>query len=142
LYCKELTKKIDETQVDLWAIKTSVDTRTKSLLETTTYTKEYLHEELDLIIQVETQMMRTLVDTTWQGLRAKIAEVEAQAECWSCQRTGTSVGMTQTPKFNGLMSWVVPAAVQDHGRKTGHPVIDKAAYMIATLNEIPCMHFS
>jgi hypothetical protein len=34
---KQLTEKIDETQVDLQAIRTSVDMRTKSLQETITY---------------------------------------------------------------------------------------------------------
>jgi hypothetical protein len=121
--------------VDLQAIKTSVNMRTKSLLETTTDTKECLHEELGLVIQVKTQMMRTLVDTTWQGLKAKLAEVEAQAERWSCQGTGTTIGMVQTPKFDGLMSLVIPMAVQDHDRTTGQSAINKAAYLVAALNE-------
>jgi 2-hydroxy-3-keto-5-methylthiopentenyl-1-phosphate phosphatase len=43
---KELTEKIDETQVDLQAIRSSVDMRTKSLLETITDTQEHIHKEL------------------------------------------------------------------------------------------------
>jgi hypothetical protein len=89
---QELTTKIDETQVDLWAIKTSVDTRTKSLLETTTDTREHLHKELGLIIQVETDdedPSRYHVART-QGQEA---EVKAWAERWYCPRTGTGIGM-------------------------------------------------
>jgi hypothetical protein len=33
---KKLTEKIDETQVDLQAIRASIDTQTRSLLETVT----------------------------------------------------------------------------------------------------------
>jgi hypothetical protein len=61
---KEMAEKIDETQVYLQAIRTSVDMLTKSLLETITDTREHFHEELSLMIQVGTQMVRTLVDTT------------------------------------------------------------------------------
>jgi RNase adaptor protein for sRNA GlmZ degradation len=57
---KELAEKIDETQVDLQAIRTSVDMRTRSLLETITDTREHLHEEL----QVETQIMKALTEAT------------------------------------------------------------------------------
>jgi hypothetical protein len=55
---KELKKKIDETQVDLQAVKTSLDTQMKSLLETIADTRKGLHEELGFMIQVETQAMR------------------------------------------------------------------------------------
>jgi hypothetical protein len=47
--------------VDLQTIRTFVDTRTKSLLETITDTREYLHEDLGVMIQVETQMTKTLI---------------------------------------------------------------------------------
>jgi ElaB/YqjD/DUF883 family membrane-anchored ribosome-binding protein len=53
---KELTKVVNETQVDLEVTRTSVDTRTKSLLETITDTRKHLHEELGLMIEGETQM--------------------------------------------------------------------------------------
>jgi hypothetical protein len=61
---------MDKTQGDLQAIRTRIDTRTKSLLKTITDTREHLHEELGLMIKVETPMT-TLVDTTWQGFEAK-----------------------------------------------------------------------
>jgi flagellar biosynthesis component FlhA len=51
-----LTEKIDETQVGLQAVKMGVDTRTTSLLETITDMREHFHEELGLMIQVETQI--------------------------------------------------------------------------------------
>jgi hypothetical protein len=60
---KELTKKFDKTHVDFQAIKTSIDTRTNSLLKTITDTREHLHKELGLMIQVKTLMTRTLAVT-------------------------------------------------------------------------------
>jgi hypothetical protein len=93
---KELTEKIDETQVGLQAIRTSVDTRTKSIPETITDTREHLHQELSLMIQVKTQMTKTIIDARQRALEAKIAEVEARAESGSCQRTGTGAGLGQT----------------------------------------------
>jgi hypothetical protein len=100
--CKELTEKIDKTQVDLQAIRTVIDTWTKSLLDTITDTREHLHEELGLIIQGEAQMMKTLIDTTWRGLKAKIPEVEAQVECG--RGTGTGAGTVKPPTFDRT-SW-------------------------------------
>jgi hypothetical protein len=60
---KELTEKIDETQVNLETIRMSVDTQTKNLLETITDTTERLHETLGLLTQVETQINKSLIDT-------------------------------------------------------------------------------
>jgi hypothetical protein len=54
---------------------------TKSLVDTITDTRGHLHEELGFMIQVEAQTMKTLTDTIQQGLKAKIAEVEALAMC-------------------------------------------------------------
>jgi hypothetical protein len=48
---KELVEKIDETQVDLQAIRTSVDTQTKSLLKTITDIRQRLYEKLGLMTQ-------------------------------------------------------------------------------------------
>jgi hypothetical protein len=104
---KELTEIIDETQVDLQAIETSVDMWTKSLLETITDIRVHLQKELGLMIQVETQMTKIIIDTTGRGLMAKIAEVEVRAESGFCQRTGTGTGVAQTPKFDGSTSWAV-----------------------------------
>jgi hypothetical protein len=58
--------------------------QTKSLLDTITDTREHLHEELGFMIQVEAQM-KTLIDTTQQGLEDKIAGVEALAKCGSSE---------------------------------------------------------
>jgi hypothetical protein len=44
--CKELIEKIDETQVDLQAIRMSVNMRTKSLLETVTDSRGHLQKGL------------------------------------------------------------------------------------------------
>jgi hypothetical protein len=62
---KELTEKIDETQVCLQAMRTSIDMQTKSLLGAITYTREHLYGELGLMIQGKAQMTKTLIDTTW-----------------------------------------------------------------------------
>jgi hypothetical protein len=42
---KELIEKIDKTHMDLRAIRTYIDTRTKSPLATITSTKKHLHEK-------------------------------------------------------------------------------------------------
>jgi fumarate hydratase class II len=102
---KELTGKIDETHEDLQAIKTSVDKRTKSLLETIKDTREHLHKELGLMIQGEAQMTKTLIDTTRRGLEAKRAEVEARAQ--RSKGIGTGAGAAKLPKFNRTTSWAV-----------------------------------
>jgi hypothetical protein len=86
---RNLPRNIDVTQVDLQAKRTSVDTRTKNHLETITDTRKYLHRDLGLMIQVETQMAKTLIDTTRRGLEAKITKAGALAERGCCQRTGT-----------------------------------------------------
>jgi hypothetical protein len=44
-------EKIDETQMYLQAIGTSVDTPARSLLHTITDTREYLHKDFGLMIQ-------------------------------------------------------------------------------------------
>jgi hypothetical protein len=77
--------------VNLWTIRTSVDTRTKSFLETITDTKEHLHEELSLTVQGEAQMTKTLIDAMQRGLETKIAEVEARTE------RGRGVGIGESP---------------------------------------------
>jgi hypothetical protein len=85
---------------------TSVDTRTKSLLETIKDTREHLHEELGLIIQGETNMTKTLTaNTTRRALEVKRAEADAWAE--SGKEIGTGGGAEKPSKFNGTTSWPV-----------------------------------
>jgi hypothetical protein len=65
---KELTEKIDVTQVDLQAVKASIYTWTGSLggdimdtkdfHEATSNTRNNLHEELDLMFQVKAQAIK------------------------------------------------------------------------------------
>jgi hypothetical protein len=57
---RELTQKINITQVDLQATRTSINMWTKSLLDTITDQREHLHEEL----QAETQTMKALIEAT------------------------------------------------------------------------------
>jgi hypothetical protein len=58
---KELNGKIDETQVDLQAVKTSLDTLTKSLQETLADQRKDSHEGLSLIFKVEAQSTKALL---------------------------------------------------------------------------------
>jgi hypothetical protein len=44
-------------------------------------------------------MTKTLIDTMWRGLEAKMAEVEAQAK--RGRGTGTGSGAVKPPKFDG-----------------------------------------
>jgi hypothetical protein len=99
--CKELVEKIDETQVDLQPMRTLSICK----LETVTYTREHLYGQLGLIIQGKAQMIKTLVDTTWQELKAKIAEVVAQANCR--RGAGTSFGEVKPLKFDRTTSWTL-----------------------------------
>jgi uncharacterized protein YoxC len=57
---KELTETIDETEVNLQALRTSVDMRTQSLLETLTDTRDQLHKD----VQDKTQTMKALIEAT------------------------------------------------------------------------------
>jgi hypothetical protein len=79
--------------------------------------------------QVKIETRKSLVDTTWLGLKAKIAEVtgdffkglrtarhefrtqleqvEARAEHRYCHRMGSRAGVVQTTKFDGSTSWAV-----------------------------------
>jgi hypothetical protein len=112
--CKELTEKIDETQVDLQAVKTSLDTRAKSRKETLADTRNALHEELGLMVQVETQTTKTEIRMTQERMETEIAaarrefqtqleEVEVGAE----PGRGTGTGAMKPPKFDGTTSWAV-----------------------------------
>jgi 5-bromo-4-chloroindolyl phosphate hydrolysis protein len=48
-----VNQKTDETQMDLHPVKTSLDTRIKSIQETLADTRNDLHDELGLMLQVE-----------------------------------------------------------------------------------------
>jgi hypothetical protein len=69
---KELNEKIDETQMDLQAVKSSLDMRMKSLQETQTDMGNDIHEELGLMLQVETQTMRSEIRISQERMEAKI----------------------------------------------------------------------
>jgi hypothetical protein len=73
---KELTERIDEPHVDVQALRPSVDTPAKSLLETITDTTELLHEEL----QVETQTTKALIEANRRENQTQLKEIEARAE--------------------------------------------------------------
>jgi hypothetical protein len=49
----------------------------KSLLKDILCTKKDLHAEHSLMIQIEIQTMKTLVETMWCGLKTRLAEVKA-----------------------------------------------------------------
>jgi tRNA U34 5-carboxymethylaminomethyl modifying GTPase MnmE/TrmE len=105
--CKELNKKIEETQVDLAAVKVSLDTQMRSLLETIADMRKDLHEELDFMTYVETQTTKALVEATLCEFHTQLKEAEARAEYGECQMTGTNVDMVKPCKFNESTSWTV-----------------------------------
>jgi hypothetical protein len=98
---KEVTKKSDETQVNLQTIRMSIDTWTQSLLETFTDTRDQLHKEL----QVETQTMKALTEATRHEFQAQLKEVYIWAKHGRATGTGASVAMP--PKFDRITSWAV-----------------------------------
>jgi hypothetical protein len=99
--------------VDLQAVRTSLDTRTKILQETLADTRNDLHEELGLILQFEEQTMKAesrinqqrmeaKIETTRHEFQTQLKEVEALAEYG--RGTGNSVGTAKTHKFDGTTS--------------------------------------
>jgi hypothetical protein len=64
----------------LEAVKASLDMRTKSLQEILVDTKKYLHEELGLTFQVETQTTKSLIEATHHEFQTQLKEVEAPVE--------------------------------------------------------------
>jgi DNA anti-recombination protein RmuC len=59
---KEMIEGIENTQGDLETVKTSLDTRTKFLVESISDTRKGLHEELSLMFQVEGQTTKALTE--------------------------------------------------------------------------------
>jgi hypothetical protein len=77
----------------------SLNMQTQNLCEETVDTRD-LHIELRLRIQgtqVEIEMTRILVETTWCEFKTQLAEVQAPAERESCGRTGTGTDTLQSP---------------------------------------------
>jgi hypothetical protein len=72
----EFNMKIEEMQLDLQAVTTSLDMRTKSLCKEMADTKKDLHEGLNIRMhgtQVKIQTMRTLAEATQCGLQTRQA---------------------------------------------------------------------
>jgi hypothetical protein len=92
--------------IGMWAgsLKSDITDTKKDFYNAMANTRNDLHDKLNLMIQGEAQMMKTLIDTTQQGREAKTAEVKARAEC---RRTGTGVGAAKPPKFDGTKSWAM-----------------------------------
>jgi hypothetical protein len=67
--------------VDVQAVKTSSDKRTKSLQENLADTRKDLQVELGLMFQGETLTMKVLTETTRSEFQTQLKEVEARAEC-------------------------------------------------------------
>jgi hypothetical protein len=82
--CKDCNKSNNEKQVDLQAVKTSLDMQTKSLQETLAYTRNNLHKELGLMFQV----------------KAKTTKAQAKPR----RGTGTGAGAAKPPKFDRSIS--------------------------------------
>jgi hypothetical protein len=67
---KEQTEKTDKTQVDLEAVKTSLDTR-KTFQGILADTRHNLHEQLGLMLQVEAQRMKAEIRISRERMEAK-----------------------------------------------------------------------
>jgi hypothetical protein len=103
--CKELTEKIDETQVNLLAVKTSLDTRTKSLQETLADTKIDLHEEawtMKAEIRINQERMEAKIEATRCKFQTQLKEVEAGAE----RERGIGTSAVKLPKMDGAVQKV------------------------------------
>jgi hypothetical protein len=108
----ELTKKIDETQVDFQAVKTSLYMWMKSLQETLADTRNDLHKQLSLMLQVKAQTMKAEIRINQERM-----ETEIVATCLNFQTqlkavedgkgTGTGVSTAKPSKFDRTTSWAV-----------------------------------
>jgi hypothetical protein len=129
---KELNEKVDETQLDLQAVKTSLDTWRKNHQESLADTRKDLHEELGLMFQVEVKTVKALLETTQQKFQSQLDKVEARAE-WG-RGTGACASMVQPPKFDGTTSWAVFRCqfetVAEHNCWMSH---EKSTYLITAL---------
>jgi uncharacterized phage infection (PIP) family protein YhgE len=102
---KDLTEKIDETQTDLQEVKTSLDTRTKFLVESLVDTRKGLHEELGLLFQVEAQTTKDLIEANRREFHSQLEEDESRAERGS--RPAACASAAQPPTFDETTSWAV-----------------------------------
>jgi hypothetical protein len=100
---KELTMKIDETQVELQAVKTSFDTQMKSLADM----RNDFHKVLQTTkadIRINQERMEAKIEATGHEFQKQLKEVEAGAK--HGRGTGTSMGKEKPPKFKGTTQWV------------------------------------
>jgi hypothetical protein len=119
---KGLTKKTDETQVDLQAVKTTLETRMKNLQETLVDTRNDIHEELGLMLQVEAQRMKAEIRINQERAEAKaeairrefqtqVKEVEAGKEKRNLHGSGEATEVRQD-----YIIGRVPVPVPDRSR--------------------------
>lgn len=76
---KELTEKIGERQVDLEAVKTSIDTRAKNLQETLADAVIDLHEQPGLMLLVEAQTMKAEIRNNQEKIETKIDDTRRES---------------------------------------------------------------
>jgi hypothetical protein len=122
---KELTKKTDEIQVDLQAVKMSVDMwigtlkgdimdTKKDFQKAIENTMNNLHEELDAMFQVEAtiikaelkinqERMEARIEGTQHDFQTQLKEVKAGGK----RERGTGTGAAKPPKFERTTSWAV-----------------------------------
>jgi hypothetical protein len=100
---KEMIDGIENTQGDLETVKTSLDTRTKLLVESISDTRKGLHEELGLMFQVEAQTTKALIEANRREFQAQLEEIEARAG----RGSRPAAVAAQPPTFDGTTSWAV-----------------------------------
>jgi hypothetical protein len=132
---KELNEKTDKTKVELQAIRLSVNTRTKCLLKTIIGARKHFHGEFGLMIQGETQMTKTLMDTTSRGLEAKIVEVDAGAE--GGNGSGTGAGAAKPPTFDRTTTRACFGAIETVTDDNCWTRRDKSMCSITALQDLP-----
>jgi hypothetical protein len=100
---KEMIEGTENTQVDSETVKTSLDTRTKFLVESISDIRKGVHEELSLMFQVEAQTTKALIDANRREFQSQLEEIEAKAE----RGSKPAAIAAQPPRFVGTTSWAV-----------------------------------
>jgi hypothetical protein len=149
---KELTEKTDETQVDLQAVKTSINMWTGTLKGNIMDTKKVfhkaienttndLHKELDTMFQVEATIIKPEIKINQESTKARIEGTQHESqtqsekvEAGAKHERGTETGAAKPPKFDMTTSWTMfrhqLEAMAEHNCWTN---LEKSTYLITTL---------
>jgi ribosomal protein L23 len=100
--------------VDMWTgiLKGDISDRKKNFHKDIKNTRNDLHEELDLMFQVEVEAIKTEIRINQKRMKATRREFQTQlkgdeAEAERGKGTRTGAGAAKRPKFDGTTSWAV-----------------------------------